>query len=161
MYRQMEAFSPGFQSSSPFKGTEIFPKVDVAETMEEVIYILEIPGVEQNTVNVEISNGTLQVNGQIETGLETSELNYLYQERPVNQKYSRLLFIPPQVDSEKAQANIKNGILMVRFPKKMTGRRLQVNPLEETAQQEQLRPQNPPPQQPPQQQNPFHPPSSL
>ena len=158
MYRrQMQVFPPNFQGGGPVEVTEFLPRVDVAETAEEVIYIIEIPGAEQNTINVEISNGTLHVEGQIEIGMEASQLNYLYQERPAYQKYSRLLFIPSQVDGEKAQANIKNGILMIRFPKKTTGRRLQVNPLEDSPQQEQLQAkQTPPPPTSPQHQNPFH-----
>lgn len=130
MHQQLQPFSPGFQAGfpvHPYEGPQQFPKLDVVETPGEVIYILEVPGVELNTVNVQIVNGALKVDARAEMGLEVQELNYLYRERPFNNRYTRMLSIPPEVDQENASANVKNGLLMVHFPKKVTGRRLQVN----------------------------------
>jgi HSP20 family protein len=145
----MHSFSPGFQPGLPFEGIQQVPKLDVVETQGEVIYILEVPGVELNTVNVEIGNGTLQIDARVEMGLETEELNYLYRERPFYKRYSRMLSVPLEVDRENAAASVKNGLLMVRFPKKAKGRRLQVNQAQPQQQQSQQQPPNYiPPQQP-------------
>jgi HSP20 family molecular chaperone IbpA len=131
MFQNMQPFSPGLQSSNPVDGSQIAPRVDVMESAEEIIYIFEVPGVELNTVNVEIGNSNLVVDAQVEMGLATGDLNYLYQERPMCKRYSRLLSIPPEVNHEEAKANVKNGILMVSFPKNNTGRRLSVDSQEQ------------------------------
>ena len=126
MFQHMQPFSSGLQTGNPAEGVQLTPRVDVMESAEEIIYIFEVPGVELNTVNVEIGNSNLTIDAQVETGLTEADFNYLYQERPLCKKYSRLLSIPPEVDQEQAVANVKNGLLMVRFPKNNSDRRLSV-----------------------------------
>ncbi len=136
MSEHMQPFPPGLATNTPMEGMQMVPRVDVVEVPGEIIYIFEVPGVELNSVNVEIGHGSLLIDGQVETGLPTNDLNYLYQERSLSKKYSRLLSIPPEVDHENAAANVKSGLLMVRFPKKNTGRRLSVNLQEQPKGQE-------------------------
>ncbi|MBS4022913.1 MAG: Hsp20/alpha crystallin family protein [Dethiobacter sp.] len=131
MFQNVQPFSAGMLPGNPTEARQLVPRVDVVEAQEEIIYIFEVPGIEINSVNVEIGNGTLQVDGQLETGLPQGNLNYLYQERSPSKKYGRLLSIPPEVDHENVKANVKNGLLMVHFPKKNTGKRLPVNPQEQ------------------------------
>jgi len=147
----VQGMSSGLQMGTSFEGMQFFPKVDVVETQNEVIYIFDVPGVEQNAVNVEIAENSLYVNGQINLGLGIDGLNYLYRERPNYQRYSRNLTIPKDVDSEQAAADVKNGLLMVRFPKKLTGRRLPVNEQQQQHQPPLQQHQQQQHQQPPQQ----------
>ena len=130
-----------------FPGTGIHtPQVDVMESSSEVIYVIEIPGVDYSAVNVEVQDNKLYVEGQENTGtgtgIGTDDINYLYRERQPGIKYSRLLSIPLDVDSEEASANVRNGILTVRFPKKATGRRINVNQQQQHQQQQQHNNQN-------------------
>jgi len=144
---QIQTFPSGFGVGIPLEGIQQAPRMDVVETPGEIIYILEVPGAELNAVNVEIGNGTLQIDARVEVGLETEELYYLYRERPFNKRYTRILPIPPEVDTENAAASVKNGLLMIRFPKKVTGRRLQVNQQQPRQQQQPQQQQQPPQQQ--------------
>ena len=141
MYQHIQPFPPGLQLGSPFEGIQQIPKLDVVETQEELIYILEVPGGELDSVNVELGKGTQQIDAKVEMGLETEELNYLYRERPFYKRYTRMLSVPREVDSEKAAANVKNGLLMIRFPKMVTGRRLEVNEQQQQQQQGQYQQQ--------------------
>ncbi len=127
MYQQLQSFSSAFPANNPIEEMQTVPRVDVLDSPGEIIYIFEVPGMEINTVNVEIENGNLMISGQVETGLPDGELNYLYQERPMLKKYGRLLSIPPEVEQEKAMANIRNGLLLVHFPKKNAGKKLPVS----------------------------------
>jgi len=130
MYQQPQPFSAGFPASLPFNpyaGEQHLPKVDVVETPGEIIYIMEVPGADLNSVDVQIVNGSLKVEARAETGLQAQELNYLYRERPFTKRYARVLIIPLEADQEKAFANVKNGLLTVHFPKKNVGRRVQLN----------------------------------
>lgn len=103
------------------------PPIDVIETKGEVIYIIDVPGTDSNMINVDINNDTLIVEGTVDFGLGAEEVNHLYRERHHNSGYKRIMFIPPEVIKEQAQANVANGILTVRFPKINEGRRLNIN----------------------------------
>ncbi|UNC91931.1 Hsp20/alpha crystallin family protein [Candidatus Contubernalis alkaliaceticus] len=116
----------GQEGSVPRMETQI-PSIDVIETKGEVIYIIDVPGADSNMINVDINNDTLMVEGTVDYGLGTEEINYLYRERHHNSSYKRIMFIPPEVQKEQAQANVANGILTVRFPKINEGRRLNIN----------------------------------
>ncbi|PKM79148.1 MAG: hypothetical protein CVU88_07285 [Firmicutes bacterium HGW-Firmicutes-13] len=130
----MQVLSPGTQVNPPLEemnqgvgaGVQT-PPVDIMETTSEIIYIFEIPGADQNAVNVEIRQSSLFVEGQTELGIENEGVKFLYRERRSGIRYSRLLSVPQEVDQEQAAASIRNGLLMVRFPKRTTGRRLNVN----------------------------------
>jgi HSP20 family molecular chaperone IbpA len=178
MYHYTQGFSPGISpeiygffpntrvADPLFRqgnfGEGILPRVDIVETPGEIICIFEVPGVEPETLNLEIEGDTLYLQGPIDMRLmETEQLKYVYRERP--DKYSRILTLPREVDTEQAVADAKNGLVLVRFPKKVTGKRLEVNQQQQQLQplQEQLQPQQQqqhqqlqPQQQQPQQQQP-------
>jgi HSP20 family protein len=97
---------------------QLIPRVDVVEAPEEIIYIFEIPGVETDRISIEIKNGSLLINAEVDTGPPDKNIKYLYQERPRQKQYVRLLSIPPEVEQDKAGANTKNGLLTIHFPKK-------------------------------------------
>ncbi len=126
MYYQVQTISPGVQGN-PAENFHLVPKVDVLESSDEVIYIFEMPGIEEKSVNVEVKDNMLFVGGDIIVGVENEALNILYQERENIRSYSRFLSLPPDADSEQAAANVRNGLLTIRFPKKKIGRRLPIN----------------------------------
>ena len=126
MYYQVPTISPGIQGN-PVEKVHLIPKVDVVESLDEVIYIFEMPGVEEKSVNVEVKDNMLFVGGDIVVGVENEVFNILYTERENVKTYSRFLTLPLDVDTEHAGANVKNGLLTIRFPKKKIGRRLPIN----------------------------------
>lgn len=101
--------------------------LDIIETRSEIIYVFELPGADINQVNVEIRDNTLYIEGSVELDLGTEEYSYLYRERISGKRFGRLAALPGEVDLEKAAAQAKNGLLLVRFPKKETGRKLNVH----------------------------------
>lgn len=128
----MQVYSPGSQFMGQYEGTvpgmeSQLPPIDVIETKGEVIYIIDVPGSDPNMINVEIKNDTLMVEGKIDFGLGTEDINYLYRERYRNHGYKRIMYIPQEVEKEQVQANVRNGILTVKFPKLSESRRINVN----------------------------------
>ncbi len=129
----MQFNSPGSQLMGQYEGMVPgmegqIPPLDVVETKGEVIYIIDVPGSDSNLINVEIKNDTLMVEGKIDFGLGAPEdIHYLYRERYRNYGYKRVMLIPPEVQKEQVQANVRNGILTVRFPKTHESRRINVN----------------------------------
>lgn len=125
---QMQGFSPVHQSPGILPGVDIqAPQVDVLDTGNEILYIFEVPGVDSGRLNVEVRDSNLFIEGQADMEVKTDGLNYLYRERNPAVKYSRLISIPQDVNSDQASANVKNGLLIVRFPRISNSRKLNVN----------------------------------
>ena len=115
-----------FPGLSPFK-SEIFsplttsellkPQVDVGATGKEYSITVEVPGVSEKDVNVEVSNNTMTIRGEKKQEKEEKDKNYYRVERSYG-SFQRVLSLPEDADQEGIKATFKNGILSIRMPRK-------------------------------------------
>lgn len=86
--------------------------VDVRE--EEDAYTLSalVPGLKAEDLNIQILDGTVTVEGEF----KADESEYLLRELP-HGSFRRSLTLPADLDAEKAEARIKDGVLTLRLPK--------------------------------------------
>jgi HSP20 family protein len=97
---------------------KVLPRVDFSETDKEYIVEAELPGVKEKDVDISISNeGVLTIQGKRETTQEQKERNYYRLERSYG-SFERAIALPTDSDSDKANAEFKNGILTLHIPKK-------------------------------------------
>ena len=97
------------------------PAVDIRETDDALIVEAELPGIERKDVKVDIKDGVLTISGERKYEKETEEENIHRMER-VYGRFSRSFSLPNNVDVDKVEAKLKNGVLTVRLPKKETAR---------------------------------------
>jgi len=94
------------------------------ETEKEVVFQFEMPGFEPAELNLELTGNRLMVEAEHkeadEKGKETPERAYA--------RVKRVMTLPPEVEAEKAEAVLRNGVLEVRIPRKpeAVGRRIEV-----------------------------------
>ena len=74
-----------------------------------------VPGLEADDLNIEILNNTVTIRGEFNNN-EPEETRFLTCELPQG-RFSRVVTLPVAVDSAKAEANMKNGLLNLRVPK--------------------------------------------
>lgn len=92
----------------------VFP-IDVLEQENGYVVYAFLPGIDNEDLDIEIANGTVSIKGEIK--LERAEGdNYLIAERP-DGHFSRVIELPDELDSDKAEAELKNGVLTLRVPK--------------------------------------------
>ncbi|RJX20032.1 MAG: Hsp20/alpha crystallin family protein [Ammonifex sp.] len=94
--------------------TTISPRVDIIDTGDAVVYLMDLAGVDSDRLFLEISPKEVAVTGQLSGKIPQGAL--LYGERSRG-AYARVLALPRDLDSEHATADMNNGLLMVRFPK--------------------------------------------
>jgi HSP20 family protein len=93
------------------------PRCDVSETDTEVIVHAELPGVEAKDMEVSVSEGMLTVRGEKRTETtEEKDEGRTYRERFFG-SFERRLSIPANVDADKVDAKLTDGVLEVRLPK--------------------------------------------
>jgi HSP20 family protein len=74
-----------------------------------------VPGLNAEELNIEILNNTVTLRGEFKYE-EKEGAKYLINELPTG-KFSRVLTLPTALDTAKAEASIKNGVLNLRVPK--------------------------------------------
>lgn len=97
-------------------GNPIVPAMDVYESKEEIFYIFAMPGIDFYGLQVEIQGGNLAVSAPVLT-INPQYCTYRYQERGKGMM-GRVVSLIPEADPEGVCAEIGNGILELRFPKK-------------------------------------------
>lgn len=93
------------------------PRCDLAETAAALIVEVELPGVEEQDVHVEVEGDTLRISGTRRTTVERQERHYHHMEQSYG-SFTRTLRLPRTVDREAIQANFAAGVLTITLPKK-------------------------------------------
>jgi HSP20 family protein len=93
------------------------PPVDILEKGSEVILKVDLPGMDQNEIDIRAEEGTLIIQGERRFIKESSEENYIQVERPYG-TFRRTFSIPRTIDQEGIKASYKEGVLRVVLPRK-------------------------------------------
>jgi len=93
------------------------PAVDVYDDEHKVILKLEVPGVKQEDLDVQVENQTLTVRGQRTFEKEEKEENFQRIERRYG-SFSRSFTLPNTIDTQSVKADYENGILKIELAKR-------------------------------------------
>ncbi|OGR88942.1 MAG: hypothetical protein A2992_06870 [Elusimicrobia bacterium RIFCSPLOWO2_01_FULL_59_12] len=98
------------------------PGVDVIETEHEIRVKTELPGMDENDVHVSLSDRTLTIKGEKKEETEDKGKNYYQMERRWGSFY-RSVPLPTAIDTAKADAAFKKGVLTVTLPKSVEAKK--------------------------------------
>lgn len=103
-------------SSDDFEDTEGQLTVDVYET--PVVFVIKstVAGVEPDNLDIVITNESVTIKGKREQEEKIKTENYLHRECYWG-KFSRSIILPQEIDPDRAQAALKNGVLKITLPK--------------------------------------------
>lgn len=93
------------------------PTLDLGASDKEYTITVEIPGVDEKDVKLEIVNDTLTIRGEKKQETEEKEKNYYRMERSYG-SFQRMLSLPQDADQNGVRAIFKNGVLTVTLPRK-------------------------------------------
>lgn len=92
------------------------PSVDMSETDKEYQIVAEMPGLDENDVEVVLSGDLLTIKGEKKQEKVEKRKDTYRSERRYG-SLSRSFRLPDAIDQDKVAAEIKNGILTVTLPK--------------------------------------------
>ena len=101
------------------------PSVDIYETENELVLKADVPDVDPKNIDVRVENQTLTVSGERKFEAENTGKGYHRIERSYG-SFVRSFAIPNTFDTEKINADFKNGVLSVTLPKKDAAKPRQV-----------------------------------
>lgn len=96
--------------------TRLLP-VNVHDADEAYVLTAFVPGLTAEQLNIQILNDTLSIEGEY----KQEDSSYLLSELPAG-TFRRTLRLPTELDAEKAEAKIDNGVLTLRVPKAESAR---------------------------------------
>ena len=103
------------------------PDTDIFETDEALTLMLEVPGVSKNSVDIQIENDVLRVEGKIDSAAY-KEIEPVYSEYNVGH-FARAFGLPGKIDRDAITAQVEDGVLTLTLPKSKEAlpRRIAVN----------------------------------
>jgi HSP20 family protein len=78
---------------------------------------VELPGVDENEIQIELVNDTLKIKGEKKQQKEEKERNYYRMERSYG-SFQRTLSLPEDADQDDIKAVYKNGVMNITIPRK-------------------------------------------
>jgi HSP20 family protein len=94
----------------------VTPQIDVSETNRDIQIKADVPGLEENEVEVFVIDDVLTLRGEKKAEREEKQRGYRLVER-ASGAFSRVLRLPFNIDPAQVQAEFKNGVLTITIPK--------------------------------------------
>ena len=94
------------------------PSVDVMETKENYILDMDLPGLTEKDVEINLKNRILSISSKKEEKkVEKKEGDWLIKERR-SSSFTRKFTLPDDIDADKVNATFTNGVLKITIPRK-------------------------------------------
>jgi len=87
------------------------PRADIYETKETIVLITDMAGVDEKSIDITLEKNVLTISGAVEP-LSFKDYSMVYAEYDTGD-YQRAFTISNEVDREKIEAKVKNGVLRV------------------------------------------------
>lgn len=100
-------------SMSGFSGA---PAIDLYQNDDEVVVKASLPGLKAEDVQISVTAGVLSLRGEFKQDEEKKEATYHIREHRYG-SFERSITLPADVQTDKAKADFKDGILTITLPK--------------------------------------------
>ncbi|MGA2897194.1 MAG: Hsp20/alpha crystallin family protein [Acidobacteriaceae bacterium] len=101
------------------------PPVDIYEDAHQLVLKLEVPGIQQDALDVHVENQTLTVKGERKFEKDEKEENFHRIERRYG-SFVRTFTLPQTVDTGEVKASYDAGVLTISLAKKEAAKPKQV-----------------------------------
>ena len=97
-------------------GTSSKPAVNISENDKNYVLEFAVPGIDKKDLKIDMNEDVLTISSEAKNETEESKDGYKRKEFSYS-AFSRSFYVPEDVDTEKIEANYKDGILSVSLPK--------------------------------------------
>jgi len=124
--REMDSILPRLGSVGPVASANVYPPVNLYETDDDFVLVAELPGVKREDLDVTIEANRIVLRGERRVEHPADEKTSVHRRERGTGVFRRSFEFPVPVDSEKAEAAYRNGLLRVRLPKAASHRPRQI-----------------------------------
>jgi HSP20 family protein len=117
LLREMLRWDPFAEMEPVLTGRAFAPAFEVKETKDAYIFKADLPGMKEDQIDISVTGNRLAVSGERSEEERKEDENYFAYERSYG-AFSRSFTLPEGADLEHVQADMKDGVLNIRVPKK-------------------------------------------
>jgi HSP20 family protein len=110
----------------PMPSAGVFPLTNLTEDTKNYYVRAELPGIKSNELNIQVTAEGISISGERKIPKEGENVRYHRREREAG-KFSRLINFPGQVDVDKVEASMENGLLKVIIAKSEAAKPRQIS----------------------------------
>src|SRR3989440_10511192 len=127
LQNEMGRFMNGLLDGNGRTNQSWVPALDVWETENETVYAVDLPGIPEAQISVELNDGALTITAERERTQEESDERFYRFERRYG-TFSRTIGVPQGVSESDVRADYRDGVLEVhvRKPEQPKPKRIQV-----------------------------------
>jgi HSP20 family protein len=101
------------------------PAINVWEQGDALKVEMELPGVKSDQLDISVAGGELSVKVTAPE-LAQGDITYHRRERPVG-SFSRIVRLPIEVDADRVEADLRDGVLTITLPKAESAKPRKIN----------------------------------
>ena len=118
MMRRMDRLSGAFtgRPGLGFVPARVFPPLNITEDKDRYYVRAELPGIKADDIDLQVNGRNLSLSGKRQIPSEGEGVKYHRREREAG-KFSRVIGLPGDIDPEKVEAKMTNGVLTVAIAK--------------------------------------------
>jgi HSP20 family protein len=116
LQNEMSRFMNGLLEGNGRTNQAWVPALDVWETEDEIVYALDLPGISEDKISVELDDGALTISAERERTQEESDERFYRFERRFG-TFSRTFGVPQGATESDVSADYKSGVLEVHVKK--------------------------------------------
>lgn len=99
--------------------------VDVYQTDTHVVIKSAVAGIEPEDLEISIDNDIVTIRGTRHQEEHIEKKDYFYQECHWG-SFSRSIILPVEIETAQSDASYKNGIITIKFPKRITSKSIPI-----------------------------------
>ena len=116
-FRRPFSMLPSWMPKMKMPGLEeVSPSIDIFTEGDDVVVKGELPGMTKEDIDVSLTEDTITISGEKKKEEKIEKKNYYSLERSYG-SFKRIFSLPSEVQTEKASAKFKDGVLEIRIPK--------------------------------------------
>lgn len=113
--RQMDRLYDDVMAPQRSQRAGVFPLINLTEDKDNYYIRAELPGVKGDELDIQVTANNLSISGERKiTPVENAR--YHRRERDAG-TFSRVIGLPGEINSDKVEANLENGVLTIAVPK--------------------------------------------
>lgn len=95
------------------------PNIDLKETKDQYVVQVDLPGVEQSSIVVDLKDKVLHIDAKTQktSQVENNQTDKMLRNERFLGSFERTIALPKPVKSGKMKTNYKNGVLTIEIPK--------------------------------------------
>jgi HSP20 family protein len=114
--QQMEQMLESAATPQQREAAGVLPLINLTEGKDHYLVRAELPGVKGDELDIQVTANNLAISGERKIAAEDEGARYHRREREAG-TFSRMIGLPDEVDTDKVEAKLENGILTVVISK--------------------------------------------